>query len=125
MTSPGIPRPILVALGKEFRRRGMQNHAEHLASYYRGNQGHRPPYGWDDGHVLTWLKRLRIPPYEFALPALAPASDCPPCGPQSVFGGRRTLCTFPGGAEFICGRCEMTWLELERGPLDVRRLVGV
>lgn len=120
-----IPRPVLVALGKEFRRRGMHAQAEHLASYYRGNQGHRAPYAWDDSHVVAWLKRLRISPHEFTLPALAPGSDCPSCGPQSIFGGRRTLCTWPGGAEFICGRCETKWLELDKAALDVRRLVGV
>jgi hypothetical protein len=108
-------RTTLIALGKEFRRLGMLRHVEQLASYFRSNQGNVPPYGWDDEHVRDWCKRLRIPPYESALPVLPRSSPCPKCGP-AVFGGRRTRVTFPGGAEFACGGCNAAWLELDASP---------
>lgn len=106
-----MTRQVLIALSREFHRLGMRDHAEQLASYYRSNQGHRAPYAWDDGHVLGWLKRLRIPPHERDLPVLPQGSRCPKCEP-SVFGGRRTTTSFPGGAEFVCGACGAVWLEL-------------
>lgn len=112
-----MTRDSLIALGKEFRRLGMHSHAEQLAAYYRAGQGHRPPYAWSDAHVEGWMKRLRIPPFEKALQVLPRGADCPRCGPQSIFGGRRTEVTFPGGCEFVCSGCATRWLELEGAGL--------
>lgn len=112
--TPAMTRDSLIALGLEFRRLGMQNHVEQLASYYRSGQGHRPPYAWSDAHVEGWLKRLRIPPYQDALPVRPKGSPCPECGP-GIFGGARTFCSFPGGAEFQCDGCKGRWLEVD-GP---------
>lgn len=112
-------RESLIALGKEFRRLGMKEHVERLASYYRSNQGHRPPYAWDDAQVMGWLARLRIPPFQAALQVLPKSSPCQKCGP-SIYGGRRTTAVFPGGAEFICDGCKGRWLELDGVELTTR-----
>lgn len=106
-----MTRESLIALAAEFRRLGMEKHVEQLASYYRGTQGHRAPYAWSDAHVEGWLRRLRIPPYQDALPVLPQGTQCEGCAPAIY--GRRTVAHFPGGAEFTCGGCGRVWLELE------------
>ena len=105
-----MTRDSLIALGKEFRRLGMSDHAEALAAYYRSNQGNVAPYGWSDAHVQAWLNRLRIPPY--GLPLQPRNSACTGCGPEGVQGGPRTHVTFPGGCEVACDRCGARWVEL-------------
>ena len=115
-TGPRMTRDSLAALGREFRRLGMKDHVEALAAYWRSNQGNVPPYGWTDEHVRGWLARLRIPPHAETLPVKPKGSACPACGP-SIFGARRALVSFPGGAEFICDGCRATWLELDTQPV--------
>lgn len=105
-----MTRDSLIALGREFRRRGMTEHVDQLASYYRSNQGNVPPYGWSDAHVEAWAKRLRIPPYDLALEVRPRNQPCPSCGPA---GDTHTTCSFPGGWEVTCFRCRVVWLELE------------
>jgi hypothetical protein len=89
----------------------MHIHLGELQSYYRSGQG-RGPHAWDDAHVVGWLKRMRIPPYQDALPVQPKGTPCPVCGP-TIFGGVRTQVSFPGGAEMVCAGCSRVWLELD------------
>jgi hypothetical protein len=61
--------------------------------------------------VVDWLKTLRLPPYEAALPVLAKGTRCPHCGPASGRSpAERTTTVFPGGWRVKCGTCDFEWL---------------
>lgn len=106
-----MTREIIAALGRTFRALGMTDHVEHLAAYWRANQGHRQPYAWDDSMVEAWAKRLRVPPYQSALEVRPRNSRCG-CG-QSRGGrsGEFTVCSWETGSEMGCSGCGRTWLE--------------
>jgi hypothetical protein len=100
----------IIALGHAFRARGMHGHLDQLRAFWRAQQG-GPKANWDDAFVERWMKLLRVPPYENEMPVQPVGSSCLSCGPQSIFGGKRTTTTFPGGFAFICDGCKAEWLE--------------
>ena len=111
-------------LGEEFRRRGMTEHVRLLKLYFLDVR-HRLLRGpneldvrWSESHVVDWMKALRLPPFESALPVRWPGAGCSRCGiAQSTVPSGRTELVFPGGARLRCQSCGDRWLELEStGP---------
>jgi hypothetical protein len=107
-------------LGREFQRRGMEEHLRPLRLYYLALR-HRLTTGklevsWSAEHTRLWLEALRLPPFAEALPRREAGADCPRCGPEQSRAGeaipaaRRRL-VFPGGARVECLGCRSAWLE--------------
>jgi hypothetical protein len=119
-----------VALGAEFRRRGMDSHLGLLRSYYRELRARRlarermGAKGWDESMVVGWLALLRIPPFENVYQVLPRGKPCPKCG---AVGERAAPATFvrsvwPGGSLCECRRCDARWITEE--PIDRRPIGG-
>lgn len=113
---------LVERLGREFRRRGMDEHLRPLRVYYLALQ-HRLTAGklevsWSAQHTVEWLQALRLPPYEDFLAVRPPGASCPTCGERekkprgmeaSLASVRRL--EFPGGARSECLGCGKRWLE--------------
>ena len=112
-------------LGREFRRRGMDEHLRPLRVYYlalrHGLTTGRLDVAWSAEHTRLWLEALRLPPFEDVLASRPLGTVCPRCGPElrrsgeAIPAARRRL-AFPGGARVECLGCHAAWLE----PADER-----
>jgi hypothetical protein len=116
---------LVERLGREFRRRGMDEHLRPLRIYYlalrHGLTGGKLEVSWSAQHTLDWLQTLRLPPFEDALPVRPERSPCPKCGWRKAGGMEATLAAvrrleFPGGARSECLGCGERWLETLRSP---------
>jgi hypothetical protein len=122
----------LIALGKEFGRRGMMGHLALLRRFWRNRSAAAQPLRRDDWSwetVIEWLCMLRIPPLDRVYPLHQRASSiCPNC---EVISDRdtpaaRIVRTWPGGSMMECRRCAACWLtdsawEAEKSGLTARR----
>lgn len=111
------------SLGRAFRARGMEEHAQKLRLYYLALRRDLLPISaklevrWTPELVREWMQVLRLPPYEAALPTRRPGAGCPRCPRQgSSQPTVRTELVFPEGARMRCDACGSVWLEVsERG----------
>lgn len=113
--------PLIVALGREFDRRGMTRHVVSLRLYYRRAAAGRLD-GWMDRYRITWtpalverwMKLLRVPPFQDFYPVKKRMEGCEAC---TTPGAKFTQAVFPGGYLIGC-RCRKEWLEFEGGLTD-------
>jgi hypothetical protein len=99
----------VVALGKEFRRRGMLVHRKALADYYRELRAGQPG-AWTPEMVTEWMQALQLPPHDKDLEVRQRSAGCAKCG---AIVGVFTQRNFPGGWMACCARCEDRWLVLD------------
>jgi len=105
---------LVVRLGHELGRLGLQSHLEHLRDYYRARMRRvkRPPL-WDDEMVLGWLRILRIPPHDTFYRVQKRNAGCASCAAKGNPGSPFTKTVFPGGHLSGCAICRAEWLELD------------
>jgi predicted SprT family Zn-dependent metalloprotease len=65
----------------------------------------------DADWAVEWLKTLRVPPYEDALPVSTWAEACGVC--ELHQRQVRTVTVFHGGYRMRCDTCRSEWLVLE------------
>ncbi len=54
---------LVVRIGRELVRLGLDKHAEHLREYYADVRAGRQPRGWSRDLVIQWAQDLRLPPH--------------------------------------------------------------
>lgn len=114
--------PLVVQLGRAFRERGMNAHLAKLRVYYFAVQkgltsgAHELDVRWSERFVLDWLKTLRVPPYEDAIPLRPRSSGCETCRARGDQPWIYTDGLFPGGVRMRCQTCGETWLEEDPEP---------
>src|SRR5512146_243652 len=95
--------PLVVELGRALRERGMQAHLAKLRVYYFAVQrgltsgAHELDVRWSERFVLDWLKTLRVPPFEDAIPVRPRASGCETFFNDAATTEIYTDGVFPGG----------------------------
>ena len=102
---PVLPRAQQLArveaLGREFVRRGMRDHAQRLRVYYLAvKKGLASPSGevdvkWNEPFVLEWLKMLQVAPFERAYELRGRGSRCTACPKSSNEAPSLTEANFP------------------------------
>jgi hypothetical protein len=107
-------------LGREFDRRGMRNHVEHLRLYYLAVRAGLHRRGtvqihWSEQMVIDWMGLLRLAPYHdrFELRARGYRCPCRPAGGPIAGGPERTPTGWPGGAQIECTACRASWIVLD------------
>lgn len=110
----------VVQLGREFRRRGMADHAFRLRLYYlavkagltRGGPKATVDVKMNAEFILEWLRLLRVPPHHAHYPLRGRSEGCPKCGLAKDNGATsvHTVTTFPGGSKSRCGQCGTEWI---------------
>ena len=115
---------LVVALGREFRRRRMNGHLAALRRYYRKRQRRKmlealaEERAWDENVVVEWLAILRIPPFERTYGTQPKDAGCRRCSAQRGKGAEVDFrAVFPGGSLRQCRVCKGAWLVDER-PRD-------
>lgn len=110
---------LVIALGREFRRRGMHEHAKKLRLYYLAVKSgltvgaHEADLHWSEEFTIEWMKTLRLPPFENDFPVHPQGWKCQcPTGASTAAPATVEL-TFPGGARKRCPACVAVWLELD------------
>ncbi len=108
--------PLVVRLGRAFARRGMREHALKLRLYYfalrhKMTRGNDLEVRWSERLVVDWMKTLRVPPYDSALPIRPRASSCTSCKQRGQQPWIFTDGVFPGGVRMRCQSCGEIWLE--------------
>jgi hypothetical protein len=107
----------LIALGQEFRRRGMKAQARKLRLFYLATK-----YGlldrrdtlevhWSDELCVQWMQALRVPPHEHDLVERPRGATCRPCSTTGATPSKRTVHVWEGGARFRCATCGDEWVE--------------
>lgn len=111
---------LVARLGREFVRRGMDDHARRLRVYYLALR-HGLVTGrnaldvrWDEAFTLEWLALLGLPPHAGDYDARPRPSRCRTC-PQDR-DALRTLLVLPDGAKVQCQTCGATWVERDPPP---------
>ena len=100
---------LVVRLGKELVRLGLDRHAAHLRDYYCiVRAGREPTKGWNRAHVIWMAQNLRLPPHHEDLP-VRPQGDSPKCCEKPR---QYTAATFPAGARIKCAACRFEWISL-------------
>jgi hypothetical protein len=96
-------------LAVELKRLGMNSHVENLRGYYRRTKRHEPHgYGeWNDAHVVSVARMLRVPPHENDWPVRPRNATCSCSTPRTITHG-----IFPGGTVITCDACKEKWIEL-------------
>jgi hypothetical protein len=111
---------FVVALGREFRRRGMQEHAKKLRLYYLAVKSgltvgvHEADLHWSEEFTIEWMKTLRLPPFENDFPLHPQGWRCRCPTAASAPAPASVELTFPGGARKRCPACRAVWLELDQ-----------
>jgi hypothetical protein len=107
-------------LGREFDRRGMRGHVEHLRLYYLAIRAGLHRRGtvqihWSEQMVIDWMGLLRLAPYQdrFATRPHGYTCPCRPRGPTMADGHERTRLVWPGGAQIECSSCGQMWIVLD------------
>lgn len=111
---------LVTALGKEFRRRKMRDHLTRLRVYYFAlrhglttSQGNGLDVHWSERFVIDWMKTLRVPPFDAALPVRPRGAKCEGCEKTGAQPWVYTDGLFPGGVRMRCQTCGDVWLEHE------------
>lgn len=111
---------MVVALGREFRRRNMPTHLRALRIFYRALRARRrvlakvDPPPWTEDLVLDWLAIFRIPPFERHYPTRPAHAPCPGCGAANALGlDVVNRAVHAGGYISECKRCGKEWLVLD------------
>jgi len=108
---------LIVELGQEFKRRGMDAHLQLLRALWRERQGRASNSAWPIDMALNWMALFRLPPFDRVYPLLPGLSPCPSCPP----GGQRGIAdhwvtaVWPGGTRIECSQCHTAWLNVD-GP---------
>lgn len=140
LPSRSLYENLVIALGREFRRRRMGGHLQALRSYYR--RRHRRALAealsehrsWDENVVLEWLAILRIEPFDRMYAVQEREAPCPACvQKRGVAGAEVDYCAvFPGGQLRQCRACKHMWLVSDaardssyvRGPGEIEEPRG-
>ncbi len=119
---------FLTDLGKEFKRRQMDVHLQNLRLYYLAvkngfakNSNHRVELHWSEELTITWMRTLRVAPFERDFPVRARGAGCLRCKSQATSSNSShsslfTDASFPGGSRMRCERCGGIWVELDLPP---------
>jgi len=117
-----LPRPQLLehvaALGREFARRGMREHAQRLRVYYLAvKKGLVAPSNdldikWSEPFVVEWLKILQVAPFANSYQVRARGSRCARCpAAKNEAATLHTELNYPGGSKMRCQACGAVWIE--------------
>ena len=115
---------FLTDLGREFKRRQMDVHLQSLRLYYLAvkngfakNSNHRVELHWSEELTITWMRTLRIAPFERDFPVRARGGGCLRCkSKETSHSSLFTDVSFPGGSRMRCERCGGIWIELDQRP---------
>ena len=118
---------FLTDLGKEFKRRQMDVHLQNLRLYYLAvkngfakNSNHRVELHWSEELTITWMRTLRVAPFERDFPVRARGAGCLRCKSQTTSNSPHsslfTDASFPGGSRMRCEKCGGIWVELDLPP---------
>jgi hypothetical protein len=122
--TPTAFEALVIALGREFRRRRMTGHLEALRRYYRQRERHKlvqalaEHRAWDENVVIEWLAILRIPPFDNTYVVQSKEASCPRCAARRNGAEVDYRATFPGGSLRECRVCKTAWLVSDRASED-------
>lgn len=118
-----VPRAELLhyveRLGREFVRRGMNDHARRLRLYYLAlkhgltTKGNDVEFRWSEAFVVEWMRTLKVPPYKDDYPSRPRNSKCLKCNDRSSQPSITTVGSLPDGAKMRCGTCGAIWIETD------------
>jgi hypothetical protein len=108
---------LVIALGREFRRRRMNGHVAALRRFYRARQRRQAfqelasERGWDEDVVIEWLSIFRIAPFDRIYIQQPKEAACPHCARDHAQGADVDFrAIFPGGRLQECRACKAAWL---------------
>lgn len=99
---------LIVRVGREFVRRGLNNQASEARRYYAAVRDGLEPDGWGHEMIVEWARLLRVPPHEHDY-AIRPQMWRACCDRPRTY----TAAVYPGGSKHVCESCRSVWLELE------------
>jgi hypothetical protein len=108
---------LVIALGREFRRRRMNGHVAALRRFYRARR-RRATFeelaserSWNEDVVIEWLSIFRIAPFDRIYAVQPKDAPCPRCAKGHAQGADVDYrAIFPGGRLQQCRACKAVWL---------------